>query len=63
MNKSIVQIIKEMNSPYRKLMIMDNATYETLKRELGMEYYEELVKYKNLTIAISLDDNLKLMLV
>ena len=63
MNKSIVQIIKEMNSPYRKLMIMDNATYETLKRELGMEYYEELVKYKNLTIAISLDDNLKVMVV
>jgi hypothetical protein len=63
MNKSIVQIIKEMNSPYRKLMIMDNATYDMLKRELGMEYYEELVKYKNLTIAISLDDNLKLMLV
>jgi hypothetical protein len=63
MNKSIVQIIKEMNSPYRKLMIMDNATYDMLKRELGMEYYEELVKYKNLTIAISLDNNLKLMLV
>jgi hypothetical protein len=63
MNKSIVQIIKEMNSPYRKLMIMDNSTYDMLKRELGMEYYEELVKYKNLTIAISLDDNLKLMLV
>ena len=52
-----------MNSTYRKLMIMDNATYEMLKRELGMEYYEELVKYKNLTIAISLDDNLKLLLV
>ncbi len=63
MNKSIVQIIKEMNSPYRKLMIMDNSTYDMLKRELGMEYYEELVKYKNLTIAISLDNNLKLMLV
>jgi hypothetical protein len=63
MNKSIIQIIKEMNSTYRKLMIMDNATYEMLKRELGMEYYEELVKYKNLTIAISLDDNLKLLLV
>jgi hypothetical protein len=63
MNKSIIQIIKEMNSPYRKLMIMDNSTYEVLKRELGMEYYEELVKYKNLTIAISLDDSLKLLLV
>jgi hypothetical protein len=63
MNKSIIQIIKEMNSTYRKLMIMNNATYEMLKRELGMEYYEELVKYKNLTIAISLDDSLKLLLV
>jgi hypothetical protein len=63
MNKSIVQIIKEMNSPYRKLMIMNKMTYENLKREMGMEYYEELVKYKNLTIAISLDDNLQLILV
>jgi hypothetical protein len=42
---------------------MNQATYEELKRELGMEYYEELVKYKNLTIAISLDDNLKILLV
>lgn len=63
MNKSIVQIIKEMNSPYRKIMIMDDSTYERFKRELGMEYYEELVKYKNLTIAISLDNNLKLLLI
>jgi hypothetical protein len=63
MNKSIVEIIKNLNSPFRKIMIMNQATYEELKRELGMEYYEELVKYKNLTIAISLDDNLKILLV
>jgi|694.fasta_scaffold06724_28 hypothetical protein len=63
MNKSIVEIIKILNSPYRKLLIMNKNAYEELKRELGMEYYEELVKYKNLTIAISLDDNLKILLV
>lgn len=62
MNKSIVQLIKEINSPYRKVMVMNKNAYEELKRELGMEEYEELVKYKNLTIAISMDDNVRVIL-
>lgn len=62
MNKSIVQLIKEINSPYRKIMVMNKNAYEELKRELGMEEYEELVKYKNLTIAISMDDNVRVIL-
>lgn len=63
MNKSILSRIREMSSPYRKILILNKASYEQLKRELGMEYYEELVKYKNLTIAISLDDSLSILLV
>lgn len=63
MNKSLVDLIKQYNSKYRKFLIMNNNTYQTLKRELGMEDYEELTNYKNLTICISLDDSINIILV
>jgi hypothetical protein len=63
MNKSIVEIIKLYNSKYRKFLILNNYTYQNLKRELGMEDYEELTNYKNLTICISLDDSINIILV
>jgi hypothetical protein len=40
---------------------MNNSTYQLLKRELGMEDFEELINYKNLIICISLDDSLTLI--
>ena len=52
MNKSIIDIIKLQNSKYRKFLIMNNSTYQLLKRELGMEDFEELINYKNLIICI-----------
>ena len=61
MNKSIIDIIKLQNSKYRKFLIMNNSTYQLLKRELGMEDFEELINYKNLIICISLDDSLTLI--
>lgn len=63
MNKNLVDLIKIYNSKYRKFLIMNNSTYQTLKRDLGMEDYEELTNYKNLTICISLDDSLNIILV
>lgn len=63
MNKSIVEIIRENNSKYRKFLILNEHNYEILKRELGMEDYEELFEFKNLTICISKNDKLGLILV
>jgi hypothetical protein len=34
-----------------------------LKRELGIEDYEELTTYKNLTICLSLDESINIILV
>lgn len=63
MNKSITEIIKIYNSKYRKFLILNNYMYQNLKKELGIEDYEELSTYKNLTICISQDDNLNIILV
>jgi hypothetical protein len=63
MNKSIVEIIRDGNSKYRKFLIMNEITYQMLKRELGMEDYEELFEFKNLTICISKNNTLGLILV
>jgi hypothetical protein len=63
MNKSIIDLIKQYNSKYRKFLIMNNVTYQTLKREMGLEDYEDLTNYKNLTICISLDDSINVILV
>jgi len=63
MNKSIIDIIRDHNSKYRKFLILNETNYEILKRELGMEEYEELFEFKNLTICISKNDKLGLILV
>jgi hypothetical protein len=63
MNKSIVEIIRDHNSKYRKFLILNEVNYNILKRELGMEEYEELVEFKNLTICICKNDKLGLILV
>lgn len=63
MNKSIIEIIRDNNSKYRKFLILNKMNYERLKRELGMEDYEDLFEFKNLTICICKNDNLGLILV
>ena len=63
MNKSLIDIIKIYNSKYRKFLILNNNTYQTLKRDLGIEDYEELTTYKNLTICLSLDESINIILV
>ena len=50
-------------SKYRKFLILNEVNYNILKRELGMEEYEELVEFKNLTICICKNDKLGLILV
>ena len=63
MNRSIIDIIRDHNSKYRRFLILNQNNYEILKRELGMEEYEELFEFKNLTICICKNDKLGLILV
>lgn len=63
MNKSIIDIIREQNSKYRRFLIMNDTTYNLLKRELGMDDYEELVEFKNLIICISKNDAINLLVI
>lgn len=63
MNKSLVEIIRDYNSKYRTFLILNEINYQRLKRELGMEDYEDLYEFKNLTICISKNDSLGLILV
>jgi hypothetical protein len=63
MNRSIIDIIRDHNSKYRRFLILNQTNYDILKRELGMEEYEELFEFKNLTICISKNDKLGLILV
>lgn len=63
MNKSLVEIIRDYNSKYRRFLILNEVNYQLLKRELGMEDYEELYEFKNLTICISKNSSLGLILI
>jgi hypothetical protein len=63
MNKSVVDIIREQNSKYRRFLILNDNTYNILKRELGMEEYEELVEFKNLIICISKNDLINILVI
>ena len=63
MNRSLVDIIRDHNSKWRKFLILNEYNYLILKKELGMEEYEELFEFKNLTICICKNDKLGLILV
>ena len=63
MNRSLVDIIRDHNSKWRKFLILNEYNYLVLKKELGMEEYEELFEFKNLTICICKNDKLGLILV
>lgn len=63
MNKSILQLIQMCNNPHRRFLIMNNNSYEELKKELGYDYYEELITYKGLIICISKNEELNYLVV
>jgi hypothetical protein len=63
MNKSILQLIAQCNNQHRRFLIMNERSYEELKKELGYDYYEDLVSYKGLTICISKLDSINYMVI